>query len=343
MSKIPTVIFSYRVEDILEEVTKRTSYTGKMRRSEQEPFLVDRLSLTRGEDFMFSEFLDEAVSETYDWVRAFGRCIPMYDKIVLNYKDVKQYKNYGYKVTVAGKEVEVGKAIPINVGKFEEQQETNPMRRIVYVIFDDIGAKKIVTDVNSTISGVINSTVYYEEYDILGNKHMTEIKGTTSIDMLAFVDDLSLSIPMLLGKVVDVKLELIVTVKPQDVEPIEKNTYVEYHDNLDNLDVFDVYQVTAGCTNVNWMEYACKQAVDPRGCVIFILERTDHMDFNLISSIDRDIKEALINYIIYKWFEYTNVEEADKFYLKFDYHGQKAQIGMNSETKIVQRRYNINH
>jgi hypothetical protein len=335
MSKIPTVIFNYRVEDILDEVTKRTSYTGKMRRSEQEPYLVDRLSLTRGEDFMFSEFLEEAVSETYDWVRAFGRGIPMYDKIVLDYTDVKQYKNHGYKITVGGEEIEAGKAVPLKVISFETQVG---LKAEAYITFHDIIAEKKV-DIPSDISGTILYRLRFDD-----NGTITEREGTTKLDSFEGVNDISIRILALdKGELVDVELELLVTVNPQEVTPIKSKAYVEYYDNLDNLGVFDVYQVTVECTNANWKDYACKQAVDPRGCVIFILERTDHMDLNLISSIDRNIKEALINYIIYKWFEYTNVEEADKFYLKFDYHGQKAQIDMNSETKIVQRTYNINH
>lgn len=335
MSEIPTVIFNYRVEDILDEVTKRTSYTGKMRRSEQEPYLVDRLSLTRGEDFMFSEFLEEAVSETYDWVRAFGRGIPMYDKIVLDYTDVKQYKNHGYKITVGGEEIEAGKAVPLKVISFETQVG---LKTEAYITFHDIVAEKKV-DIPSDISGTILYRLLFDD-----NGTLTEREGTTKLDSFEGVNDISIRILALdKGELVDVELELLVKVNPQEVTPIKSKAYVEYYDNLDNLDIYDVYQVTVECTNANWKDYACKQAVDPRGCVIFILERTDHMDLNLISSIDRNIKEALINYIIYKWFEYTNTEEADKFYLKYDYHGQKAQIGMNSETKIVQRTYNINH
>jgi hypothetical protein len=333
MSKIPTVIFNYRVEDILDEVTKRTSYTGKMRRSEQEPYLVDRLSLTRGEDFMFSEFLEEAVSETYDWVRAFGRCIPMYDKIVLDYTDVKQYKNHGYKITVGGEEIEVGKTVPLEVLSFEVVED---LLRRVRVNFNDVVAEKKALDTDSVLSARIKCTLF------LRNGVGKDIKVEKEIILHDFdtINNVSVTLFQEEGEVFRAKIEIIVNVEQK---PIEAKTYVEYHYNLDNLDIFDVYQVTVDCTTDNWMDYACKQAVDPRGCVIFILERTDHMDLNLISSIDRDIKEALINYIIYKWFEYTNAEEADKFYLKFDYHGQKAQIGMNSETKIVQRKYNINH
>ena len=335
MSTIPTVIFNYRVDDILEEITKRTSYTGKMRRSEQEPFLVDRLSLTRGENFMFSEFLEEAVSETYDWVRAFGRGIPMYDKIVLDYTDVKHYKNHGYKITVGGEEIEAGKDVPLEVISFETQVG---LKTEAYITFPDIVAEKKV-DIPSDISGTILYRLRFDD-----NGTITEREGTKELDSFEGVNDISIRISALdRGELVDVELKLLVTVNPQEVTPIKSKAYVEYYDNLDNLDIYDVYQVTVECTNANWKDYACKQAVDPRGCVIFILERTDHMDLNLISSIDRNIKEALINYIIYKWFEYTNVEEADKFYLKFDDYGHKAQIGMNSETKIVQRKYNINH
>lgn len=341
MSKIPTVIFNYRVEDILDEVTKRTSYTGKMRRSEQEPYLVDRLSLTRGEDFMFSEFLEEAVSETYDWVRAFGRGIPMYDKIVLDYTDVKQYKNHGYKITVGGEEIELGKSLPLDVLSYNVVQDTV---KLVQVNFNDVVAEKKASDVDSILSAYITCTLFIKnDMVIVGGSEVEEIKTELILDAFDTINNVHVPLLSKKGEVVDAKIEITVNVEQKDVKPIGAKTYVEYHYNLDNLDMFDVYQVTVECTTDNWMDYACKQAVDPRGCVIFILERTDHMDLNLISSIDRNIKEALINYIIYKWFEYTNVEEADKFYLKFDYHGQKAQIGMNSETKIVQRTYNINH
>jgi hypothetical protein len=71
MSETPVVVFSYKISDILDEITKRTSYLGKMRSTEQEPFLVDRLSLTSGENFMFKEFIDNAANETYEWVKAF--------------------------------------------------------------------------------------------------------------------------------------------------------------------------------------------------------------------------------------------------------------------------------
>jgi hypothetical protein len=122
---------------------------------------------------------------------------------------------------------------------------------------------------------------------------------------------------------------------------IKKGTYVEYHNNPDNPDDYEVYQVNVDCTTSNWKDYACKLAVDPRGCIVYILEHSCNMDMNLMSSIDRNIKEALVNYIIYKWFEYTNPQEAQIFYLKYEDYGREAKIGMDSEKKILQRNYKL--
>jgi hypothetical protein len=343
MSTIPTVIFNYRVDDILEEITKRTSYTGKMRRSEQEPFLVDRLSLTRGEDFMFSEFLEEAVSETYDWVRAFGRNIPMYDKIVLKYSDIPMYKDYGAscKNAVTNEEYNFDSIIKAEIDELLEEDENT-----LFVSHDDISVTSAIEDVEVVVEHKLNLHTVLNGIDVVTTLNYNRSKLANKGDSVNFQGE---QIPFNFvesdGKheIKGAELYITIKVKPVVSTAIKKGTYVEYRTDFSDDSVFDVYQVTVDCTTADWMDYACKQAVDPRGCVIFILERTDHMDLNLISSIDRNIKEALINYIIYKWFEYTNVEEADKFYLKFDYHGQKAQIDMNSETKIVQRKYNINH
>lgn len=337
MSQLPTLIFSYRVEDILDEVTKRTSYIGKMRSTDQEPYVVDRLSLTKGEGFMFSEFLEDAVSQTYDWLRAFGRKIPMYDKIVLKYNDRKEVKNFGYEVLVGGKEIELGKPVHLNVRSFNV---LSGVPKEIYITFEEISAINRVEGLSSGISGEISYKLYFDD-----NGNINEVAGHKSIESFDGLDDMSLVVPLAIasGNLVDVKLELTVNVSPLQEEQIDKDTYVEYYYDFGNPNVFDVYQVNVGCTNTNWKEHACKLAVDPRGCVIFILERSCNMDMNMISSIDRNIKEAIVDFIIYKWFEYTNVSESESFYDKFEFYAREAKKGMDSEKNIMQRKYNINH
>lgn len=342
MSQLPTLIFSYRVEDILDEVTKRTSYIGKMRSTDQEPYVVDRLSLTKGEGFMFSEFLEDAVSQTYDWLKAFGRKIPMYDKIVLKYEDMKMIKDYGAQMKIGGNDANLNEKIKINIeGLVKEDDSTLTVGHSPIVLTNDSG-ESINASVEHTL--VLHTT--------LNDKPVTktiEYVKSNSVDAGSSWLFEAEEIPFEFTedgyehKIDYAELDVFVTVSPVEVKPIKKDTYVEYHTDFSDDSVFDVYQVNASCTNADWLDYACKLAVDPRGCVIFILERSCNMDMNMISSIDRNIKEAIVDFIIYKWFEYTNVSESEAFYNKFEFYAREAKNGMDSEKNIMQRKYNINH
>lgn len=66
-------IFSYAKSDVLLEVTKRTSYIGKMRGDKDHADFIERMSLTEGESFLSDEMLADAIEQTYEWVQAFGR------------------------------------------------------------------------------------------------------------------------------------------------------------------------------------------------------------------------------------------------------------------------------
>lgn len=75
LEKPAPIQFTYLESDILKEVEKRTSYLGKMRETEKNANLIDRMSLTAGESFLAKEFLEDAREQVYDWLRAFGRDI----------------------------------------------------------------------------------------------------------------------------------------------------------------------------------------------------------------------------------------------------------------------------
>lgn len=340
MANIPTVIFSYRVDDILEEITKRTSKLGQMRTAEG-PSLVDRLSLTRGEDFMFSEFLEDAVSQTYDWLKAFGRKIPMYEKIVLKYEDMKMLKDYGAQMKISGNDANLNEKIKINVeGLVKEDDSTLTVGHSPITLTNNSG-ESINASVEHTL--VLHTTLnekpvtktieYVKSHSIdAGSLWLFEAEAIP----FEFIED---------GyehKIDYAELDVFVTVSPVDVKPIKKDTYVEYHTDFSDDSVFDVYQTNVNCTTANWKDYSCKLAIDPRDKIVFILENSCNMDMNLMSSIDRNIKEALVNYIIWRWFEYTNPQEADRFYVKFEVYASEAKNGMDSEREIMQRTYNIN-
>ena len=338
MANIPTVIFSYRVDDILEEITKRTSKLGQMRTAEG-PSLVDRLSLTRGEDFMFSEFLEDAVSQTYDWLKAFGRKIPMYEKIVLKYEDMKMLKDYGAQMKINGNDANLNEKIKIDVEGVVKKDDSTLTVVHSPITLTNYSGESIHASVEHTLilHTTFNEKPVTKTIEYVKSRSI-DVGSVWSADAIPFefIED---------GyehKIDYAELYVFVTVSPVEVKPIKKDTYVEYHTDSSDDSVFDVYQTNVNCTTANWKDYSCKLAIDPRDKIVFILENSCNMDMNLMSSIDRNIKEALVNYIIWRWFEYTNPQEADRFYVKFEAYASEAKNGMDSEREIMQRTYNIN-
>lgn len=341
MANIPTVIFSYRVDDILEEITKRTSKLGQMRTAEG-PSLVDRLSLTRGEDFMFSEFLEDAVSQTYDWLKAFGRKIPMYEKIVLKYEDMEIYKDYGVSMDIAGEKKDFDTEMRVKVLSFNTDNISTI--EVKHEELNLLKERNKDVNVNVLIHHRLVSHLIVGGVDAINESEYTKtVNMSTGDSYTSGLEEIYFNVKE--PERFDVKsLELYITatVLPVNIQPIKSNTYVEYHTDFGDESVFDVYQTNVNCTTANWKDYSCKLAIDPRDKIVFILENSCNMDMNLMSSIDRNIKEALVNYIIWRWFEYTNPQEADRFYVKFEAYASEAKNGMDSEREIMQRTYNIN-
>lgn len=339
MNKTPVVKFSYKIKDILDEVTKRTSYVGKMRSTEQEPFLVDRLSLTSGENFMFKEFIDNAANETYEWVKAFGRKINPYDKVGLNYTDTHIYKNHGVSVVDAnGNEYETGKYIQLNSTFTFQPNISNKFLRISFDSFKCVNVKGIDTTLNVKYRFVIHSTFGGILSDAEAKEH--ESNYYTNINVATSMYNITYE--RAFDEVVD-KIETFVKfeVVPNTPEDISKDTFIEYRTDFNDDSVFDLYKADSDCNSKDWLEHSVLLEYDPREVITFFLERKEHFDMNMITIVDRYIKEAIVNHVIYQWFEYVNTPEADKYLLKFEDFGHKAQIGMNARTKNLQRKYKL--
>lgn len=489
--ELPIAIFSYRVNDLLEEVTKRTSYLGKMRGNENIPTMLDSLALTSGEDFLFNEFLEDAVSETYDWLKAFGRKIKHAVSCDIKYQDHRLLKNSGLKFTIGTKEANINEDIKINaicpvitktiaeivmertsnkewvrnhfrkyvskevadaimatynmiildgnqrfidkitvkragstydlykllgygengegiyislehddlklvcgegdavVGdKLHHYQETTTEFEVVatekipftlplwnmydnYIFHNEVEGVNLriaedslgkidvraglasVSAVESSVNVNAKSVITYKINTILEGYGETEenrvfeevIKlqgGSHSLGLSRMISDFEWVESGAKHTLKSVECSIKVTdVKPEYPEDIKAGDYVEYHYDFDNINAFKVYKVIKDCTSADWLGSADLLASDYRENVTFVLERTSYFDDNMIGNVDRNIKEALVNYIIWRWFEYVNVPEADKFYLKFEDYAHKAQLGMNSETKPIQRKYKL--
>ena len=76
------------------------------------------------------------------------------------------------------------------------------------------------------------------------------------------------------------------------------------------------------------------------GKVVFTLLPREWWDRQAYTAVDRYIKEAIINYILYRWFEYTNTDEAPNYFEKYEDYARKAQLGMNAEGTKLHTRFN---
>lgn len=349
MNQLPIVIFNFRIADLLEEVTKRTSYIGKMRGTENLPHMLDVMALTSGEDFLFNEFVEDAASETYDWLKAFGKKVKHSYHGKCEIKEVVQYKNHGLYVTLEGEEAEL--CTPYKVENIAVDDDLTDAEKI-YVTVPSVDMRSMIEEVNVevtytfTVRTVLDGILSLRETQ----KHVSN-KTLAKGGISSYLDDSLASNGLYIPfdfyesggvhKLQGVDVQITIEVTPVMTGDIETYTYIEYHNDLNHTEQFDVYQANSDCTNITWKAHADILPLDPRGQIAFILERTSVFNENLIHSIDRNIKEAIVNYVIYRWFEYVNLQEAEKFYLKFEGYAHKAQLGMNSETDIQQRKYKL--
>lgn len=76
------------------------------------------------------------------------------------------------------------------------------------------------------------------------------------------------------------------------------------------------------------------------GNIVFTLQPRVWWDRQAFSTVERYLKEALINYVLYRWYEYTNIQEAPLYLAKFEDYAYKAQLGMNAEGTKLHKRFN---
>ena len=344
-SNTPVVIFSYKIKDILTEVTKRTSYLGKMRNTEAVPNLIDRISLTDGERFLSDEFLEDAVQQTYDWLKAFGRNVKNACQIVSEYQDYLEYKDYGIEgVSIAGGEPEpIGTPFPLSCVAIPDYTNNTIS---VQVPIQPQYKNTITTDVDYTTT--CEYTIKTKLANVLPCEETRTVVQTGTCNISSPINlDFStiLNFQWQEGRfqhVLDsVDVSVCIVVKPHTIIDYKKGDYIEYRNDLSDPSVYEVYQITDNCTNANWSEHAAHLVIDPRGRIVYTLEKTDYFDDNMIGSIDRNIKEAIINYIMYRWLTYTKPDEGDIYLTRFEDYIQRAKLGLESETSVQQRRYKL--
>lgn len=105
------------------------------------------------------------------------------------------------------------------------------------------------------------------------------------------------------------------------------------HDFLDDAreKVFEWVQAFA-----RGVENACKVE---NSHIIYTLQPEAWWDSNAKNRVEDALKNAIVHYVIFRWYEFVKADEAEYFYNKYEDYAHEAQLGMNAERVLIQKPY----
>ncbi len=455
--------FIFPIASIKELIEQRTSVLGKMRSGEDNPHLLDRLSLTEGESFLTNEWLEEAAAETYDWIKAFGRNVSEAFRIFPNGELRTIKNNDGVHIEVDGKknglrwaketqngdyeiagpimtlqgELPARGGASVDFGKFsldsgivlndytanyrfllttnrsvevtvdghwhrtlapDEQGEDsawwdnsfrlNPGEVFIlpqsfkdFINPDAEFLSEISFQVDS-ISDADNVTqlcieVYAPQdavsipfpsvnidkgdaqsidYDIIihhtdgvrnspisdKRTHIEHCHATSNVQLpLTYTTHISVQQVPELGMYISLlsidKVEVVISHIERAPSQLSKGDYVQVIDENGSVR-YGIMCADYDSMLSNDVLLFNETESDIRNSIVMKVELPDWQDRNMLPAIERNLKEALANYIIYRWFEIVNPKEADAYYVKFEEKAHQAQLGLNTEKRTLQRK-----
>ncbi len=332
--KMKTKVYKYEIEDIATRVEQLTSKIGQMRTdSDKKMTLYERMSMTEGERFLFDEFLRDGVDEVYSYLQAFGSVVDM-ACVINDSEPIEVKENDGVVIGVDG--VRSDTRLKLDVSSFSTDGVDRLLINISPIHITNPKKDKITIVFTCSYTASVNGS------PLVYGKLSTEqsyVAEDFYITSLVF-DGLALQSAMGQIEVEDVNgLSGDVHVVWSDSTAIGFGSLVRYTDCLgsDNY-----YYALEDCASDTFE--ASKRMLadgDESGCVVYRLEQKEWQDEQMLNRVYRYIKEALINYIIWRWFEMVNTDESEVYALRWQKYCEDAQAGLNSERVTLRRRYNM--
>ena len=95
----------------------------------------------------------------------------------------------------------------------------------------------------------------------------------------------------------------------------------------------------------SWLQAFSRSIEHPYGIdqddnIFFVLQPKNWWARNEYAAVELNIKNALIEYIISQWFVTVNPQEAEFHAGKYEEYAHQAQLGMNTSTGPLERRFN---
>lgn len=328
--------FVFRAGDILREAEKRTSVVGKMRGTDKEAHLYDRMALTEGERFLSDEYMKEAAAETYDWIKAFGRGV---ENAFMQFADgtLKTVrKHFGVGITMGGNNYELGIRNYELDGNFASIRKITGRGYALTVTLPKVeietgDTQEVLYRVSLHITAGVQGTPFAEERILTDEKTVSGFakdKSFTQCDMLFKFESSDW------GEVVPLSADCIdIEIVSADVASASLAGFTEYEGRYAEGDLpFALKDGTWYEPEAVWYE------ADIRNAVVYTLEIPEWTDENMLRKVENDLREAMINYVVWRWFETVNAGEAAIYYDKWEEKAHGAQLGLNTEKRVLQRR-----
>lgn len=128
------------------------------------------------------------------------------------------------------------------------------------------------------------------------------------------------------------------------VAPADGKTYTKGERILNGADVWELTeveseQITNGFDSANWTKKEPYILTDDK--VEFITLRPEWFNFNLVTPLDTDIFEAIVSYVIFRWFTIVFPEEAAFYLEEYKRFSQAVVYNSNAHNRPLTRRHRM--
>ena len=332
---------TYGYDKIYEEVYKRTSFVAKNRPTETLVHQLSTMSFTRDEDFMFKPFIMEASANIFEVLSPF--CKHIHDAysyvdapvthtldVVPNVKEflklgeTKDYKtNRLWHDDARGSRYRISFTIPV-----EKIKPVDCSKWIVGAVVQLDWATKYYGE-NMAHSGYLNLRFSSKKNEIPCSYEF-DIKENVFGEQIETME-------RVIGATV-VKYSLMPKSQPKP-ETWKAGSYVEVAGEEPAL--YKVLQDVPNVADLHDNRLFEPLDKDEREAVVYRINILDWMDENAFKGVEVAIFEALVNFVMYKWFLFVAPEHADIYNTAYENNLIQIKNRINAQKKPVNRKYHL--
>lgn len=332
------LVLTYNLQNLQQEVEKRTSYLGSMRATDNTPHLLNRVALTKGEAFLYEEYLLNTLSEIIaylqPWIRNKTNPYIIYPDAPIHtvkhdlgaYGTLEnQYFCKGAPLKLTNVQPNDNFTITIHNGK-----------AIIVGLKITICYTSYIPDTPVVNSGIIESSVLPLSFP-QENSMLTD-NGSWNLNLNLRQTELG-NEELKSIEWVQLETEASLGQSYSNLSANKGEYVIEQHIMLEQ----QCYLLTD-----NWQEgiiplqdVAVPFEENYINAIVFNFDMPNWWNNAMLNTAKRQLRESLVNGIIAQWLEFVLPEEAQTFALKTQSAIENVVVALNAENKPLKRNYRM--